>query len=84
MSPKELLELSLKTTQRFRDRYLVQMSAVLKLLEEKSRIVIESKEEQKREMEAIAKEINAMQEQMKALQEKYDSALRNCNRNTVR
>ncbi|XP_003746743.1 nuclear pore complex protein Nup88 [Galendromus occidentalis] len=84
MNPKELLELSLKTTQRFRDRYLVQMSAVLRLLEEKSRIVVETKDEQRKEMEVIAKEIDTMQKNMMKLREKYDSALKKCNLNTVR
>lgn len=84
MNSKELLELSLKTTQRFRDRYLVQMSSVLRLLEEKSRIVIETKDEQKREMETIAREIEAMQARMLALQEKYNAASAKCTRNSVR
>ncbi|OQR79805.1 hypothetical protein BIW11_05475, partial [Tropilaelaps mercedesae] len=69
-SPKELLELALQTTQRFREQHFAQLVAVKELIEETSRSLRETKESQMKELSQLGMELDEVTEQAERLKEK--------------
>ncbi|XP_022647132.1 nuclear pore complex protein Nup88-like [Varroa jacobsoni] len=72
-SPKELLELALQTTQRFREQHFAQLIAVKKLIEDTSQSLRETKDLQSGELRQLEQDLNDVTVQNQKLNQKLSA-----------